>query len=121
MNRQWTVTFYELESGRSPVQDFIRQLQPPERVRVLRKLEMLQLAGLELSMPHVLPLQGSEIWELRVTGRVQHRVFYVAIQERSFLLLHAFTKKTQRTPRREIDIAEDRLREFRERHNENPR
>jgi phage-related protein len=63
-------------------------------------------------MPHVRPL-GSKLWEPRSHGpRQQHRVLYVAMAGQELLLLHAFTKKTQQTPRREISTAEQRLKDW---------
>jgi phage-related protein len=66
-------------------------------------------------MPHVQPLQG-KLWELRSHGpSQQHRVIYVAISGQRLLLLHAFTKKTAQTPRREIALAEERLADWEQR------
>jgi phage-related protein len=42
-------------------------------------------------------------------------VLYIAISGRRFLLLHAFTKKTEQTPEREIRLAVDRLEDYRRR------
>jgi phage-related protein len=52
---------------------------------------------------------GDKLWELRVVGRLQHRILYFAASERRLVLLHAFTKKTSRTSRTEIDIARRRV------------
>lgn len=112
---EWKLVFYETASGRSPVQEYLVGLPGAERDRVARRLESLVLLGTDLGMPHVLRLQGSELWEFRVPGRIQHRIFYVALQGRRFLLLHAFTKKSQATPPREITTAESRLLDFRRR------
>lgn len=44
----------------------------------------------------------SEIWELRPGN---NRIFYFFCDNNSFVLLHSFRKKTQKTPRREISKA----------------
>jgi phage-related protein len=64
-----------------------------------------------LGAPKVKHLQG-KLWELRSRGRVQHRVLYVAIVERRLLILHAFTKKTPRTPPQEIQTALARWQDY---------
>jgi phage-related protein len=61
-------------------------------------------------MPHVRPLRGG-LYELRLRGQREHRVVYVAVVGQRFLLLHAFTKKTQQTPATEIELAERRYRD----------
>ncbi len=51
----------------------------------------------------------SKIWELRTSvGRVEHRVLYFAATGGTFVLLHGFTKKTGKTPKQAIAIAEAR-------------
>jgi phage-related protein len=82
--------------------------------RIDRKLGLLEELGTRLDPPHVDHLRG-KIWELRVTGKIQHRILYVAIEGKRILLLHGFTKKRQKTPAREIEIAESRYRDFLER------
>jgi len=52
---------------------------------------------------------------VRTHAQQQHRTLYFAATGRRFVLLHAFTKKTQKTPPGEIDIAERRLADFEER------
>ncbi len=111
----WELVFYESANGRSPVVEFLDKLPAAELDRVLSALELLGVYGTSLGMPHVRPVTGTELWELRVRGRVQHRVFYLALRGRRFLLLHAFEKKTQQTHEREIKTAVARLGDFRKR------
>lgn len=108
----WTLVYYQSRRGTSPIRAYLDQLPSRERARVVDALDDLEEFGTFLGMPHVRPLHGTPLWELRIRGRVQHRVFYVAIQNRRILLLHAFTKKTQRTPTREIQTALSRFIEY---------
>jgi len=71
--------------------------------------------GTNLKSPHVAHLMG-KIWELRVTGRIQHRCLYVTFSGNQIVVLHAFTTKTQKTPKREIDTAQSRLADYEVRH-----
>jgi phage-related protein len=46
------------------------------------------------------------VWELRMTGKDGiARAFYVTASGQRIVILHVFTKKTQKTPRREIELA----------------
>ena len=72
-------------------------------------IELLEEFGLQLGFPYVSHLDD-EIWELRIRGRDVHRILYFAARGHEFVLVHAFTKKSQKTPRREIQIAKDRAR-----------
>ena len=69
-------------------------------------------AGLEsLGEPHVKHLEG-KLWELRLTGRDGiARALYVTAISRRVVVVRAFVKKTQKTPRSEIELALQRAKE----------
>lgn len=53
---------------------------------------------------------GEKLWEMRLTGREGiGRAIYTAVPGRRLIVLHVFVKKTQKTPRRAIDLALKRL------------
>lgn len=81
------------------------------QARFLHIGEMLEAFGPhKVGMPHVRPLEG-KLWEMRMTGRDGiARAVYVARTGRKLTVLHVFTKKTQKTPRKAIETAEARLR-----------
>jgi phage-related protein len=56
------------------------------------------------------PAVGTGVSEIRIRGRVEHRILYVAKFEEAVYVLHAFAKKTQRIPKADLDLARDRLR-----------
>jgi phage-related protein len=76
------------------------------QARFLRLAERIASAGLEsLSEPHVKHLEG-KLWELRLTGRDGiARALYITAIGRRVVVVRAFVKKTQRTPRAEIELA----------------
>jgi phage-related protein len=84
----------------------IAALPADMQARFLRLAERIASAGLEsLSEPHVKHLEG-KLWELRLTGRDGiARALYVTAIGRRVVVVRAFVKKTQRTPRAEIDLA----------------
>lgn len=108
----WEIAPYRTAAGRSPVEEYVDALSADDAARVEHELDLLSEFGTALGMPHVRPV-GRDVWELRIRGRLQHRVMYVALAGRRMLLLHAFTKKTEKTPAREIKVALDRLVEHR--------
>jgi len=108
---EWGLIYYETAGGSSPVRQYIDSLSVQEAARLSVELDLLEEFGVALGMPHVRPLRG-KLYELRVRGRIQHRVLYVATTGQHLVLLHAFTKKTQATPRKEIDLAERRWNDY---------
>ncbi|HSZ73700.1 MAG TPA: type II toxin-antitoxin system RelE/ParE family toxin [Rhizomicrobium sp.] len=63
--------------------------------------------------PHVKHLDG-KLWEMRLKGRDGiARSIYVAASGQRLVVLRTFVKKTQETPRREIEIAFERMKEIR--------
>lgn len=85
---------------------------PPDIIaRFLRVSELLKDYGpQQVGMPHVRHLEG-KLWEMRLTGRDGiARAVYVARLGQRLTVLHLFTKKTQKTPRRALDTARARLR-----------
>jgi phage-related protein len=109
-NSPWRVEFFTTATGRCPVQEYIDKLSSREAARLTHVLEMLRRSGTGLGAPHARSL-GGKLWELRITGSLQHRVLYFAASGRRLILLHAFTKKTSRTPRTEMEIARSRMTE----------
>ena len=55
---------------------------------------------------------GSGVAEIRIRGRIEHRIIYVAKFDEAIYVLHAFQKKSQRTPKADIDLAKSRLQEL---------
>ena len=62
-----------------------------------------------------MPSVGSGVQEIRIHTGLEHRLFYVARFEDGVYVLHAFKKRSRRTPKRDLDLARDRLRSLLER------
>jgi phage-related protein len=84
----------------------IRSLPADMHARFLRLALRIEQVGLEsLRDPHVKHLDG-KLWEMRLTGRDGiARALYVTATGKRVVVLRAFVKKTQKTPRTEIDLA----------------
>ena len=115
MEEQWSIIFYKTLQGDTPVNDFILRLEIKAQSKIKDSIELLQEFGIRLGPPHIKKLTGTELWELRILGSDSIRIFYIAVTGKYFLLLHGFKKKKDKTPSKEIRIAEDRLSEFRRR------
>lgn len=89
------------------VDAFIETLQKPARAKWLRTITLLAQYGNNLGMPHTRRLT-SNLSELRIRGTEEVRAFFTCIGEKIFII-HAFMKKTQKIPSREIEIAQKRL------------
>lgn len=72
----------------------------------------METFGLEGGYPHVKKLAGTELWEYRILGSDNIRIFYISMTGKIFLILHGFKKKKQQTPRKEIKVAQERLQEY---------
>jgi phage-related protein len=79
------------------------------RARFQRVVELIQTHGLEMvHEPYVKHLDGP-VWEMRMKGKAgQARAAYVTATGRRVVVVHVFAKKTQKTPRREIETAPSR-------------
>jgi phage-related protein len=74
---EWGLIYYETAGGSCPVRQYIDSLSVQEAARLSVELDLLADFGVALGMPHVRPV-GGKLHELRVRGRIQHRVLYVA-------------------------------------------
>lgn len=85
---------------------------PPDiRARFLHVAELLETFGpRQVGMPHVRHLEG-KLWEMRLNGSDGiARAVYVARTGQRLTVLHVFIKKTQKTPRKALETARNRLR-----------
>ena len=105
----WTV-----ETLGSVVDAEIAALPKDMQAAFLRLAERIESLGLErIGQPHVKHLQD-KLWEMRFGGRDGiARAIYVTAIGRRIVVVHAFVKKTQKTPRAAIELAERRAKEIR--------
>lgn len=112
----WEVEFYKDEEGKEPVPDFLSSLPSGTRAKVVKLIDLLAEQGVLLKEPYTRHVRR-KLRELRIKDNVGlFRVFYFTYTGRRFILLDGFLKKTDKTPKREIEIAEKRMKNFMERH-----
>jgi len=105
--------YYYIDSrGKESVKEYINKLSEREQIKVFTYLELLKDRKGHLDEPYSKHIRG-KIRELRVDfSKNHHRIFYFAFVNKKIILLHAFLKKTIKTPKQEIIKAEKNYRDF---------
>jgi phage-related protein len=106
---------WHVETLNAKVDEELERLEPSLLTKFLHIAEMLETFGPhQVREPYVKPL-GNKLWEIRMKGRSGiARAIYVTVKERRIVVLHAFFKKTDKTPRSAIKLALERLKEVSE-------
>ena len=107
---KWNVEFFQTVRGECPVKKFIKEQDETTYSKILHSIIFLRDYGPYLKPPYTKKLQN-KLYELRISGKVAVRIFYT-IHNNEYYLLHAFKKKSQKTPSKEIRIALDRMKEI---------
>ena len=102
----WKISFY-----RATVEKEIEMLPAGFVARFVRYAERMESHGPNLGMPHTRAM-GERMFELRLKAAEGiARIFYCAMVGGRIVFLHQFIKKSDRTPRKELEIARQRMRE----------
>jgi phage-related protein len=115
----YEIHFFEDKEGNSPVFEFIEALSKKtdkdSRInhnKINDYIEVLSQYGKAAGEPYIKHLDG-DIWEIRP---IRGRIFFASWEKNGFILLHHFQfKKTQKTPKREIEQAKRNLKDIMER------
>jgi len=92
----------------SGVEKFIGNLEETTTAKVFRNIDLLEKFGHELRSPHTKKIK-TNLFELRIRGQQEVRIFYT-FYKKEIVLLHGYVKKSQKTPKRELEYA---LKQFR--------
>jgi len=102
----WRVTFYSVS-----LEEEILLLPAGFVARFLRYAERMETYGPDLGMPHTRAM-GEGLFELRLKATEGiARVFYCTLVGQRIVMLHQFIKKSEKIPRRELEIAKSRMKE----------
>ncbi|WP_156918179.1 type II toxin-antitoxin system RelE/ParE family toxin [Bradyrhizobium sp. Cp5.3] len=107
-----SLRFWRSSAGREPVREWLSGLPREDQRTIGRDLAKVQL-GWPIGMPVCRPLDGG-LWEVRssLSSRREGRVLF-GFHEGVLIALHAFIKKTLKTPARDLSLARRRLKELR--------
>jgi len=104
--------FYATETGRRPVREWLMDLSPEDRKSIGEDIATLEFCW-PVGKPKCAPMTGIKgLWEIRSNisaGRIS-RVLFV-LTGNQMVLLHAFVKKTQKTPDKELNLAAARMKD----------
>jgi phage-related protein len=105
----WTVTFYS-----STVEAEVLALSAGFVARFVRYAERMEVYGPDLGMPHTRAM-GDGLFELRLKAAERIAcVFYCTVLGHRIVILHQFVKKTEKTLRKELEVARRRLKEIKD-------
>jgi phage-related protein len=109
---QWKVEFYKVPSGNSPVLEWFKSQEPKVKAKFGRIFDLLQEQGIAVGKPYVAPF-ADKLYEIRIEQDTNiYRTLYFTYTGKRFILLHGFQKKTQKTPKKELDLAQERMNAF---------
>ena len=120
----YEIEFYEDENGYSEIATYIKKLRDRSaknkecRIqlnKIVAYFDLLQEKGTRIGEPVTKHLEG-EFWELRP---LKERYIYAYYENNKFIILHKFTKKTKKLPKRELEQAKRNLKLFKERERKN--
>lgn len=107
------IRFYRSESGSCPVEEFLDSLsgkQAQKAAWVLQLIEDMDIIPVQYFKKLV---NTDDLWEVRVqTGNNIFRLLGFMDGEKLVVLNHGFQKKTQKTPKKEIQVAEARKKDY---------
>lgn len=100
------VEFYTTKDGKKPARDFLNSLEPKMKAKMVRMIELLENNGSDLRMPYS-EYVGNGIFELRAkVGNDISRELYFFFSGQKAILTNGFIKKTQKTPKEQLKLAE---------------
>lgn len=95
------------------VDDEIERLPIDMRARLSRMISLIEHHGFETLPRYTVKHLEDKLWELRITGKDGiSRAVYVTASGRRVVIIRVFIKKTQRTPRSELELARQRAKEI---------
>jgi phage-related protein len=105
---EWTIEFYKTEDDESPVEEWMSSIPKTAYTKLIRNMKMLREFNITLKEPYV-----KQLYEIRAkdTNGI-YRVIYFAYTGKKFIMLHGFTKKTQKTPMKELKLSKQRMEEI---------
>lgn len=102
------VRFFKTDGGTEPVRDWLRELSAIDKKTIGEDIKTVQF-GWPLGMPLVRKMD-KDLWEVRIHLESRIARVLLTISDGKIVLLHGFIKKSQTTPKHDLDLAKDRMR-----------
>ena len=116
----YTVEFYKDVNDHCEIGEYFAELAEKAKIDKNARINMNKIAeyilllkrnGTRIGYPVVRPIEG-DVWELRP---LKNRIFFFYWKENKFVLLSHYMKKSQKAPKREIEMAKANMRDWLER------
>lgn len=111
----FNLIFFKNARGQQPVKEIILELEAKRdknsvvnSQKIHEAVEVLRNYGTTAGRPYIDHLEG-EIYELRA---LRHRILFFKDPDDNFVLTHHFIKKDQKTPKKEIETAKRRMKQY---------
>ena len=110
----WAIEYYMTADWKCPIREFIDSLSHEGQAKFIFITKLLIEYGVLVKEPYVKQFTGhKKLFELRIKDKTGiSRILYFTDTGRKFILLHGFTKKTNKTPQRDIAIADERKKDY---------
>lgn len=117
------IIFYRDKTGKSEIVDYLDELKERaetnknariNREKILSYMAALSEYGTRIGSPIVRHLDGN-LWELRPLA---NRIFFFYWKDNKFVMVHYYIKKSQKTPKKELEKARKNIQDYIERHGE---
>ena len=103
---KWKITFYSKK-----VEQETLNFPPGILANFLHIVEMIEEFGVTIGKPYLASI-GDGLFEIRAKGKEGiGRSFYCTLKGKEIVILHSFIKKSQKTPKKELDLARKRMKE----------
>ncbi len=122
-NYMFDIIFYRDASGKSKIVDYLDELQEKaktdknariNREKILSYMAALAEYGTRVGKPIVKHIDGN-LWELRPLA---NRIFFFYWKDNKFVMVHHYMKKSQKTPKKELEQARKNVKDYIERNGE---
>ncbi len=120
MRKMFDIIFYKDKNGKSEILDYLDELTEKSktdknarinREKILSYMAALSEYGTRIGKPIVKHIDGN-LWELRPLA---NRIFFFYWKEDKFVLVHHYIKKSQKAPKKELDMARKKIKDYLER------
>ena len=118
----YKILIYEDRQGKSEIKQYILKLKNNQNKdsrikleKIISYIRLLKTDGLNIGEPYIKHLKN-ELWELRP---LRDRILFASMHNNKFILLSTFTKKTQKTPKKEVNKAKRLFEDYKKRSKEN--
>ena len=110
------IIFYKTFSNKSPIEEFLETLSDKQAEKILWVLRLIKQLD-RIPIEYFKKLENTnDIWEIRASsGNNEFRLLGFWYKSNFIVLTNGFRKKSQKTPKSEIELAESRKKDFLER------